>query len=232
MKKRIICIIMAGAVAMSAAACGSGAKDAASAETGQQDAAAEDAAAEDAGSAASPEAMESVEASESEAGESVGMANPWRDITEEEAIEMIPNLFKIPEGATNVRWSVMGEYDPQSRTLPGPLVQADYDLEGLSFTERAQVTGDTVSDISGMYYDWTVSDDVTLAGWGGGNMKGKAYRYLGDDETADLITWYDVEIGISYSLSTSAPDLDGFDIQAVAEASYDETKVFGYNAPE
>ena len=43
MKKRIICIIMAGVMTVSMAACGSGAKD-----------------------AASPEAMESVEASEPE----------------------------------------------------------------------------------------------------------------------------------------------------------------------
>ncbi|WP_292213581.1 hypothetical protein [Butyrivibrio sp.] len=40
-----------------------------------------------------------------------------------------------------------------------------------------------------------------------------------------MITWYDVEIGISYSLSTQDKDLDGFDIQAVAEQMYDEIKL-------
>ena len=37
---------------------------------------------------------------------------------------------------------------------------------------------------------------------------------------ADLCTWYDIEIGISYSLSTTAKDLDGFDIQGIVEAMY------------
>ena len=158
------------------------------------------------------------------------IANPWRDITEEQAYGMIPNCFSAPEGATNIRWSAMGKADAQG-TLPGPLVQLDFDLEGLSFTERAQTTGDEAMDISGMYYDWTVTDDVTLANWGGGAMQGKTYRSIGENETADLITWYDVEIGISYSLSTVAPNLDGFDIQAVAEQTYDPSKQVGAGMP-
>jgi hypothetical protein len=61
---------------------------------------------------------------------------------------------------------------------------------------------------------------VTLANWGEGNMPGKMYRSVNDTGYMDLITWYDIEIGIKYSLSVSAPDLDGFDIQAVAEQMY------------
>lgn len=159
------------------------------------------------------------------------IANPWRDITEDQAYGMIPNCFSAPEGATNIRWSAMGEADAEG-TLHGPLVQLDFDLDNLSFTERAQITGDEAVDISGMYYDWTVSDDVTLANWGDGAMKGKTYRSIEENETADLITWYDVEIGISYSLSTVAPDLDGFDIQAIAEQTYDPSKQVGAGMPD
>ena len=60
-----------------------------------------------------------------------------------------------------------------------------------------------------------------MANWGEGHMSGKTYRAIDETEYTDLITWYDIEIGIKYSLSVSAPDLDGFDIQAIAEQMYD-----------
>ena len=51
-------------------------------------------------------------------------------------------------------------------------------------------------------------------------MKGKYSRHLEDGWTVDLITWYDIEIGIAYSLEVEAEDLDGFDLQAIAEQMY------------
>ena len=143
----------------------------------------------------------------------VGIANPWREVTEEEAKESTPNLFKAPEGATGVTWRIMDD-----GTSDHPLVELDFDYDGLSFCARAKYGAAEDEDISGMYYDWTVTDDATLATWAGGLMQGKTYRYVGENEYADLITWYDIEVGIAYSLSTTAKDLDGFDIQAVAEA--------------
>ena len=208
--KRIIVKTMAGIMALSMVACGQQADTAAQAE-------------------AEP-AAETAQEAESQPQEMVGMANPWHDITEEEAIETVPNLFKVPEGAANVKWSKCDSGSDAS--VPGELVQATFDLDSLSYTARAQVTGDDYSDISGLYYEWTVNDEVTLANWADGNMKGNCYRFLSDDETVDLITWYDVEVGISYSLSTSAKDLDGFDIQAIAEQMYDETRQATYGMPD
>ena len=174
---------------------------------------------------------ETTEAAETtETTENVEIANPWRDITADEAFQLVTNSFNAPEGATNVKWSACGETNVDE--LPGALVQMTFDLDGMSFTAREQVVGDDNSDISGMYYDWTVTDDVTLANWAGGAMTGKTYRYVGDTESADLISWYDVEIGIAYSLSTVAKDLDGFDIQAVAEALYDEANQAGADIPD
>ena len=69
-----------------------------------------------------------------------------------------------------------------------------------------------------MYYDWTQKDEITLKNWADGKMKGTYYRFVGDDEWADLCTWYDAEKGISYSVSVTSKDLDGFDLQAIAEA--------------
>ena len=108
---------------------------------------------------------------------------------------------------------------------PETTVQLEFDLDGMRFTAREQYYGESTKDnISGMYYQWTSSEDVTLANWASGQMKGKLYRYVGEDECVDLCTWMDVETGAVYSLGVSAKDLDGFDIQAVAESMYDPDK--------
>ncbi|MCR4901420.1 MAG: hypothetical protein K6A23_01060 [Butyrivibrio sp.] len=156
---------------------------------------------------------------EEESGEeSATIANPWSDISELEAASYVPNGFSAPEGATNVVWSKMetGE-DPI-------LVQLAFDYEGTSFTAREQMTCDENADISGLYYEWVDEAETTLSKWAGGMMPAKLYRYIGTDEYVDLCTWFDFETGASYSLSAVAPDLDGFDIQAVVEAIYDESK--------
>ena len=142
------------------------------------------------------------------------LANPWRDATEEEVGYITEGYFKIPEGATNVVCSAMDNEGDEK-----PLYQVTFDLDGNNFTARVEYGAEEYADISGMNYEWTSTDEGKLAGWGDGNMEAKFYRYVGD-ECADLCTWYDIEIGIAYSLSTVAKDLDGFDIQAVAEAMY------------
>ena len=144
----------------------------------------------------------------------IQIANPWREITEAEARKIYSPSFSIPAGAENVSWSVM---DSES----GALVELSFTLNGDSFTAREQKTDNRTEDISGMYYNWSQQTDITLANWSDGQMKGKYYRYIGEEEWADLCTWYDKEKGISYSLSVVSKDLDGFDLQAVAETLYD-----------
>ena len=139
------------------------------------------------------------------------LANPWHDITEAEAAELCPASFAVPEGAENARWSVMDAEEGAS-----PLVQLSFDLDGNSFTAREQLTDDAGADISGMYYDWTAQLDETLQNWGG--LACRSSRHVGDDGYADLCAWYDEASGVSYSVSVTAEDLDGFDLLAVAEA--------------
>lgn len=150
----------------------------------------------------------------------VGMANPWVEITEEEADTLCPRLFTAPEGANVQAWLKCDELgDPETNL--GSMVQLSYELDGMDFTARAQYGAAEDTDISGLYVDWTVGpEDVTLANWGEGHMSGKTYRSINDTGYVDLITWYDIEIGIKYSLSVAAEDLDGFDIQAIAEQMY------------
>ena len=161
------------------------------------------------------------ETEEPDEGEvSVGMGSPWVDITEEEANKQCQRLFKAPEGADGQEWSMCEALgDPDNGV--GPLIQLSFLLNELDFTARAQQGAAEDTDISGVFVEWTAGpDDVTLANWGGGNMTGKMYRSIDDSGYLDLITWYDTEIGIKYSLSVAAADLDGFDIQAVAEQMY------------
>ena len=141
----------------------------------------------------------------------VQIPNPWRDVTEAEAKTLCPGSLRVPEGAENVQWSAM-----ESAGQPA-LVQLSFDLNGNSYTAREQVTNDKSADISGMYYTWTAQTDMTLRNWEESAKSGTYYRYIGENEWADLCVWYDTAKGISYSLSVTAKDLDGFDLQAIAE---------------
>ncbi len=141
----------------------------------------------------------------------VQLANPWRDVTEDEARTLCPGSLRAPEGAENVQWSVM-----ESAGQPA-LVQLSFDLDGQSYTARQQTTNDKAADISGMYYTWTAQTDITLENWEPSAQAGTYSRYIGENEWADLCSWYDAEKGISYTLSVTSRDLDGFDLEAVAE---------------
>ena len=166
-----------------------------------------------------PAAEEPEETGEGEVYQA-GMGNPWVEITEDEAKQLCTRLFKAPEGASSLVWMKCENLgDPKNGV--GPLVQLKFRLDGIDLTARAQQGAKEDEDISGIYGEPTVGpDDVTLANWGEGHMTGKTCRYTDDQGTIDLITWYDIEIGIKYSLSADAEDLDGFDIQAVAEQMY------------
>ncbi len=163
---------------------------------------------------------------------SMGIANPWVDITEEEAREIIPRLFKVPDGAKDLGWMKCEELGDPEKGI-SPLVQLSFLLDDLPFTARAQMGAAEGTDIAGNYVEWTVGpEDVTLANWGEGNMKGKVCRSINDSGYVDELTWYDIEIGIAYSLSVAAEDLDGFDIQAVAESMFNAENEPYNNTPE
>ena len=121
------------------------------------------------GDTKSPEAApETEEAAVTEETAEVGMANPWRDSTEEEARAAIPRMFKAPEGAKDLRWTMMDDASEYS-----PMVDLQFVLDGMTFDARAMVTGDDYEDISGLNYEWAAESDVTLANWAGGEMQGR-----------------------------------------------------------
>ncbi len=210
MKKKILSLMLTGVMAVSLAAC--------------------------AGNKGGTEVNEAQEVSadsqlDAEEAQTDQIGNPWRDCTEEEAYQYGPNGFSAPEGATNIRWSMCEA--KKDTDLPGTMIQLDFDYDGLHYTAREQaVPGEEITDISGMYYEWTAETDGILSNWAGGNMPCKFLRHIGDDGYVDVALWFDIETGYAYSLSTQADDLDGFDIQAMVEMIYDPAKQIGANAPD
>ncbi len=177
-------------------------------------------------SEASTEVAETPEATEETEEESVGLANPWVDITEDEANSLCGRLFEAPDGAQDVVWSKCEDLGDADNGI-GPMIQLSFTLDDLYYTARAQQGAAEDTDIAGNYVEWTVGpEDATLANWAEGNMPAKTYRAINDTGYVDMITWYDIEIGISYSLSVSAADLDGFDIQGIAEQMAPEDNGF------
>lgn len=153
-------------------------------------------------------------AQQSSEGEQTQVANPWRDCTEQEARENCAGLFKLPEEDLVCGWSIMeGAADPGKNV--GPMIQADFRYAGYDYTARAQQGVAETEDISGAYYDWDYEDDAVLTNWG--DLPAKVKSHKGSDEDVALITWYDASIKTSYCLEVAGEDLDGYDIQAIAE---------------
>ena len=143
----------------------------------------------------------------------ISMANPWREISEEEARNFFPRGFTVPEGAENVVWSVMETADAN------PLLQLSFDLDGQSYTARMQATDDPEADISGMYYAWADTRENTLQNWGSGEIAARISRFVGGNEyDAELCSWFDAESGISHTVGVRSEDLAGFDLLAIVEA--------------
>ena len=85
----------------------------------------------------------------------------------------------------------------------------DYEMV---FCYRVQQSS-TSLDISGIYLDDVLDEDSCQVG----SYSGICRRGTLDGATVDICQWYDEENQMMYSLSTQADDLDGFDIEAIAE---------------
>ncbi len=138
----------------------------------------------------------------------VQIANPWTESDKAGVLEATGFEMDAPDGAEDVVYSYMAE---------SGLAQMAYILNGEEWNYRMQ-PADELTDISGCYYEWTSVDDGTVSG------RPAKYYYcvsedLNDTETKDVevVNWYDVVPGVTYSLSVSGGDLNGLDIQVVAE---------------
>lgn len=140
---------------------------------------------------------------ELEDGRIVGMANPMAEVTEDEFMSKLGIELGTIEGAANVKYFMINN----------ELGEMVFTIDNMEYTARVKATPE-FEDISGMYFDWTVTEDCTIKG-----RAGKTMRYISEEKSMyyDLCLWYDAESEIMYSLSTYDKDLWGFDITAVAE---------------
>ncbi len=133
------------------------------------------------------------------------IANPWTETDATGILNATGFLMSAPAGATNVTYSYIED---------DGLAQMSYELDGKNWNYRMQYT-DMLTDISGMNYNWDSEEEGEVS-W----MAANYYAYVGDEEMVHLVCWYDALTGIDYSLSATADDLDGMDIQAYAEQIY------------
>jgi len=135
----------------------------------------------------------------------VGLANPWEETTAGELARFPGVTFGVPEGAEDIDYLLLRE---------DALAEMQFTWYDLRYCARIKPAS-AFEDISGLYYDWTHEMPCRI-GW----CEGVDRRFLGEDEAVDVCLWYDAVSGLMYSVSTSAPDLDGFDIGAAADWVY------------
>lgn len=139
-------------------------------------------------------------------GEMVGMGNPLEEATFEKIVEVTDCMAFLPNDAENSEYFLINKELGEIRfTLAG-----GYN----DMTLRVQ-KADEFTDISGMYYDWTVEFDDDLY-----DFECKTLGYRGEEGDVHVCLWYDSAYKVMYSLSAEAPDLDGFDVYAYAMSMF------------
>jgi hypothetical protein len=201
MKKRLVGIMTASMVAISLMGCG------ATQQTTTTEAIESTA---ESATGSTTEAATQAESTDETTAELVGIANPWTESDATGVLNATGFELTAPEGATDVSYAYMAETG---------LAQISYAKDGIDWTYRVQVA-DELTDISGMYYEWKSEEVGTVS-----DREAIYYTFtnLNDDTTDDimLVNWYDMVTGVTYSLSAVAGDLNGVDIQVIAESIYE-----------
>ncbi len=136
----------------------------------------------------------------------LNIANPIKQMSRQELVESCGINLGEPEGAENMAYSLI-ELDGGN-----PVAQLKFTLEGHELCLRAQAmdTQSAAGDISGLYYEWDVSQHTFV-------RMNYAVAYLKDD--MGYIKWIDGAPGIQYSLSM-AEGADVDTLVSLAEAVF------------
>ena len=133
----------------------------------------------------------------------VGMANPWVETDAEGLMKTLGLQFDVPENAEDVVYRM---------NKSEKMAEMKFVLNDMPFTARIKPAALEMEDISGLHYKWDVEEESEQH-W----HQEKIMRAKDGKDTVEAILWFDIVPGLTYSLSTKAPDLDGFDIVAVAQ---------------
>ena len=135
--------------------------------------------------------------------ELVGISNPWVETDEKGLMQTLGLEFNIPEEAEDVMFR-MNESEQ--------LAEMQFVLYKMPFTARIKPSGLEMEDISGLNYKWEFEKESNDH-W----FRDKIMKARDGKNTVEAFLWFDIVPGLTYSISTEAPDLDGFDIIAVAQ---------------
>ncbi len=130
------------------------------------------------------------------------IANPWTEVTKEDVEKGLGTEIVLPHDAKNVIYRFNSSIE---------LYEILFDYDVLSFTYRIKKSAEN-EDISGLYYDWTLSYEETVEGY-----DAIIYSVHTEDGNINLITWHDTQTDISFSLSTNIGDLNGFHITEIVK---------------
>lgn len=137
----------------------------------------------------------------------VSIASPWETLSAEQLKALTALPLNLPEDAeqTAYRWYRMDE-----------IAEMQFTWKNGDFCFRAQNTEpqeDSVKDISGLYFTWEYEEPVKI----NGNRGTIGLVQSGTGDMVERCIWYDDARQTVYSLSVTAPDVDGLDLIAVAE---------------
>ena len=146
--------------------------------------------------------------------------NPWVDLNEDAAMKVLTKSFKAPDGAGDVSCQTYQSDTPSETEVK--YIQLSFTMNGTEFHARGYEGLLNWNDISGMYYNWTSTEDGKSTIWGKNNIAYQKSSYVGDDNDpndsdAMLLEWYDADSLTMYSLSATGNDLNGVDLVAIAE---------------
>ena len=134
--------------------------------------------------------QKNVEAQQSEKN-MVGIANPINESSAAEIQSLMNVQFGVPDGAEKLRYSI----------IASKLAQFDFEWEEADCTARIQpdliYEGETVTDISGFYYNWT-NETVAMVGNNPAQVK---WTITDSGEIIGICLWQNKAANLTYSVS-------------------------------
>ena len=121
-------------------------------------------------------------------GTALGIANPVVQSDPEEILEVLGIRFNEPEGASRVRYSIIG----------GKTAQMDFVWNGVECTAR--ISGEpSFTDISGMYFSWKSEINTNV-----GRCAATVKLAEAGGSTIGVCLWYDTVPGLMCSVSVKS----------------------------
>jgi len=130
------------------------------------------------------------------------ISNPWEECEAEDVEALVGMKFAVCDEFKDVTYRV---------NTDEKLAEMDFVAGELKYTARMACT-DSLEDISGYNYEWTVESEDTVL-----DCEAITKRFIGEGIYIDLACWYLEDKGVTYCISTSDEDLDGYDILAICE---------------